>query len=72
MGLYFRTLKRGMRNGVKMNFWSQATFKMNTFRLGYLLFSDFIKISDKGIMQHFLKLRALRKGYKESECYSLT
>ena len=40
MGLCFRTLERGMRNRVKMNFWSQATFKMNTFRLGYLLFSD--------------------------------
>lgn len=66
MGLCFRTLERGMRDGVKMNFCSQAIFKMNTFRLGYLLFSDFIKISDKGIMQHFLKLRALRKGYKES------
>lgn len=48
--------KAGMRNEVKMNFCSQAKFRMNTFRLGYLLFPDFIKISDKGIMQYFLKL----------------
>ena len=62
MGLCFRTLERGMRNRVKMNFWSQATFKMNTFRLGYLLFSDFIKISNKGIMQHFFKIKGSEKG----------